>query len=900
MELLARNMKKEHIRLALLHVVPWLALLLVAGCMPRMTVTQTAHYRLYDNLSLPPRDPETWTDTAIPIPKGAIVAFMAGGQIYDPRYQYQMAYTQPHAYLWLKIGKDGSGIPIYRGYMKEPLNINVIKAESDGSLYYRTALRSPESKVGRYTLNVIVWPEDQETFFLVDSEELARSHPERIQYRYLPTFLARLFFTRGDYSKAEALLRSQRESPKPTAHDFILSSRIERSLGRQELARTYAEKALEISRREANATGEILALSDLAWTTSNLGNHKEAIRLAEQALLMAKRLGEQWLIVDRHLDLGGLYLRADNPNEAEKHCKEGRAFIASYGDRRIGPECYLCLGRAQSLSGNQEEAKRSFEAALAAATRWGFSDVLWQARDHLGRIADKQGASREAFTQYAQAINVIEEMRGKLSDSTLKTLFTEGKIGVYERMIYLLIRMQRDAEALEYIERCKGRALLDMLQEKAFSSRNREENELLTEERALAGKIEQISRGLGEGLGGESKEAEDRSAKLSNLQLRRQAVLARIESLNAELASLLTTRPLSTQEIQALLDPDTALLEYFVGEQSARVMLVTRDRVLAFPLAAGPGKLSRLITAFRTDAVEEVYKSGLLLPGYDKALTELHDILIGPATGELRGKRHLVIVPHGVLHYIPFHALIPKKGSYLLESFSVSYLPSASVLRYVRANNKGNHTALFAAANPDTDLTPLPAAEAEAREVAALFETKLLLIGPQATKTSVKRYGGQYDLVLLSTHGEMIESNPLKSNLRFTPSPGDDGKLTVSEIFNLEIKANLVTLSACDTALVLGEQEAFPQGDDLIGLSRAFIHAGTPSIIASLWKVSDDSTVEIMRAFYKNLRKMSKVDALRQAQLTMIKSDAGLKTGSERAWSHPFYWAPFILVGDWR
>lgn len=259
-----------------------------------------------------------------------------------------------------------------------------------------------------------------------------------------------------------------------------------------------------------------------------------------------------------------------------------------------------------------------------------------------------------------------------------------------------------------------------------------------------------------------------------------------------------------------------------------------------------------------------------------------------------------MIVPHGVLHYIPFHTLISKEGSYLLESFSVSYLPSASVLRYVRANNKRNRTAFFAAANPDTDLTPLPAAEEEAREVAALFKTKLLLIGPQATKTSVKRYGGQYDMVLLSTPGEMIESSPLKSNLRFTPSPGDDGKLTVSEIFDLEIKANLVTLSACDTAMVRGEWKTFPQGDDLIGLSRAFIHAGTPSIIASLWKVSDDSTVELMRAFYKNLQKMPKVEALRQAQLSMIKSDSGLTTGGEPAWSHPFYWAPFILVGDWK
>ncbi|MGZ3605841.1 MAG: CHAT domain-containing protein, partial [Thermodesulfobacteriota bacterium] len=184
-----------------------------------------------------------------------------------------------------------------------------------------------------------------------------------------------------------------------------------------------------------------------------------------------------------------------------------------------------------------------------------------------------------------------------------------------------------------------------------------------------------------------------------------------------------------------------------------------------------------------------------------------------------------------------------------------------------------------------------PAAEVEVNEVSAIFEKKLVLTGQQATKASVKSQGPGYDLILLSTHGEMIESNPLKSNLRFTPLERDDGKLTVSEIFDMEIKANLVTLSACETALVRGETGDFPQGDDLVGLSRAFIHAGAPSVVASLWKVSDESTVELMRAFYRNIKTMSKSEALQRAQLGLMKSVLGF---------HPYFWAPFVLIGDWR
>ena len=119
------------------------------------------------------------------------------------------------------------------------------------------------------------------------------------------------------------------------------------------------------------------------------------------------------------------------------------------------------------------------------------------------------------------------------------------------------------------------------------------------------------------------------------------------------------------------------------------------------------------------------------------------------------------------------------------------------------------------------------------------------------------------------------------------------GELTVSEIFDMEVKANLVTLSACETGLARGTKGDFPQGDDLVGLSRAFIHAGAPSVVASLWKVSDDSTVEMMRSFYRNLKTMPKAEALRQAQLGLAKSNVMTS-------SHPYFWAPFILVGDWQ
>jgi CHAT domain-containing protein len=571
------------------------------------------------------------------------------------------------------------------------------------------------------------------------------------------------------------------------------------------------------------------------------------------------------------------------------------------------------------------EAKKSFESAIEVALKAVDPQPQWMAHQWLGRMAEREGDEQSAFEHYARVITIIETMRAKYTDPSLKVLFMKNKLRVYERMIQLLQKMQRAPEALHYLERARARVMLDMLEEKAFSSKNKEENELLIQERALRKQIDEISmeqekieiekpQEVEEGIL-EAQEPEGPISELERLQAQHRAILERIEKLNPELASLVTINPLKASEIQALLDGDTVLLEYFMGQESRFIFVVTPKKVLAVLLKVDSNRLFEKIKEFRARAVEGITLDRLFSKAYEKPLLDLYEVLIQPIEEEISNKKNLVIVPHGMLHYLPFQALLSKEGKYLLESFNISYLPSASVLKYARAKNKGNRVDLFAVGNPATGLSPLPAAEVEVKEVSAIFEKKLVLTGQQATKISVKSQGPQYDMILLSTHGEMIESDPLKSNLRFTPSEKDDGRLTVNEIFDMEIKANLVTLSACETALVRGETGDFPQGDDLVGLSRAFIHAGAPSVVASLWKVSDDSTVELMRAFFRNLKSMRTSEALRKAQLDLMKSS--IRFHVERGsggitqsinyqpemsieCSHPFFWAPFILLGDWR
>jgi CHAT domain-containing protein len=909
---------------------------LLLGCIARMTVKETAHYKLHENIVLTPlANMAVWTKTDIHIPKGAIVAVMVKGEIWDITDPSKWRW-QPYRCLELMVGKGGTRTYIIGGidYLNNPSNMNVIPGGEGGQLYFGmgTWWRNPypQTKRGELVVRVIIWEKGHQDRIEGDLLELIRAHPNDQQFCDLVAFMAHCLNQMREYERVQNLHKMMKETPEidwGAARPSILLaiSDLERSLGRNQRAKTYAEEALRDIKRYDNRYAESNTLGRLGMIASNLQQYEEANRYLEESLKISKSLDHPNFIGLSLYRIGDNLLRMNKPDEAVKHLKDALEYFNKSDWYFMRRWCYLSLGISYTRLNKNMEAKKSFESAIEIAAKAGDPDPQWRAYSWLGRMVENEGDDQKTFEYYAKAISIIESTRGKFTDPGLKSLFMRDKSRLYERMIQLLYKMQRAPEALHYLERAKARVMLDMLSEKTLSSKNKEENELLHQEQALRKQINEISMRQEkislerppepkEGIS-EAQESEKPISELERLESQHRAILEKIEKSNSELASLVSINPLKAIEIQGLLDLDTALLAYFLGQEANFLFLATREKVMAVPLGTDPEKLFQKIREFRIRAVEGITLDGLGMKTYEKSLSELYEILIQPIEREISGKKHLVIVPHGMLHYLPFQALVSKEGRYLIESFSISYLPSATVLKYARGVNKGNRVDLFAVGNPITDLPPLPAAEQEAQEISALFEKKLLLIGRQATKTSMKSQSPKYDLLHLSTHGEMIELNPLKSNLRFTPSEKDDGKLTVSEIFDMEIKANLVTLSACETGLVRGEGGDFPQGDDLVGLSRAFIHAGAPAVIASLWMVSDESTVELMRAFYRNLKSMSKSEALRKAQLDLMKSS--IRFHVERGsggiaqsinyqqdmlieCSHPYFWAPFILLGDWR
>jgi CHAT domain-containing protein len=270
------------------------------------------------------------------------------------------------------------------------------------------------------------------------------------------------------------------------------------------------------------------------------------------------------------------------------------------------------------------------------------------------------------------------------------------------------------------------------------------------------------------------------------------------------------------------------------------------------------------------------------LPDAQKLAQALHEQLMAPVRPHIKGTR-VIVVPHDVLHYLPFGALRSKQGRWLVEDYTLSTLPSASVLKFLEAKRTtGGGGPVLAIGNPDLgSALNLRFAEREARVVADHYAGTSVLVRGDATEERAKSLANGARLLHFATHGELNEDEPLASSLLLAPGGKDDGRLEVREIFGLDLTAQLVVLSACETGL-----GKLSTGDELIGLQRAFLYAGTPAVVTTLWKVDDRASFVLMREFYDGLAKADTGLALQAAQRAAMKE-----------FPHPFAWAGFGLTG---
>lgn len=577
----------------------------------------------------------------------------------------------------------------------------------------------------------------------------------------------------------------------------------------------------------------------------------------------------------RELALAKIYVSLGNYQEALLHLADkwgglralGRALRGS-GQKSSNmfafhelPLHYL-QGKCQLELNMVTEAKATFEGLLANPQINQNGEIYWMLLFDRGRIAEREGKFAEAIEYYRKAVEVIERQRSTINTESSKIGFVGDKQTAYASLIRLLVVKGEAATAFEYVERAKARALVDILAAK--------------QDFAIASgdpvKVKELLARANQA------EAEDRTQDASSDKSRtRHAVRSAQQQLSAEspeLASLVSVTSLTSAEVQSLIPPDEALIEYYQNGSDLMAFIVSNNKLTHVRLD-GSGLLDT-VRQFR-EQLEDVGRDGYL-----PSAKKLYDQLVRPLAGQLSTNK-LVIVAHGPLHYLPFNAL-HDDHSFLIERYSLRMLPSASVIKYIRSQPITKPGEILALGNPDLgdpkmDLTN---AQAEALAVAKGRVQSKVLLRKEANETAFRQYGESFRYIHFATHGEFNPEAPLKSALLLAKDAYSDGLLTVDKLYSMKLDADLVTLSACETGI-----GKIANGDDVVGLSRGFLYAGSRSIVASLWKVDDQATSYLMTRFYDQLKRVDKREALRQAQRDSMKQHP-----------HPFFWAAFQLTGS--
>jgi len=483
------------------------------------------------------------------------------------------------------------------------------------------------------------------------------------------------------------------------------------------------------------------------------------------------------------------------------------------------------------------------------------------------------GRRDEALASSREAVRYVEEVRADLGDSGIRSGYFESKQTIYHFAVYLALQAQHPEEAFSLAEQARSRTFLDLLGSQTALSKGRT-RALVDEETRLRARLAEAQARAQESAGLEGSERARDAATALDRDYRQ--FLERVRKESLEQASLMAVEPVTPAELQALLPEGTTLLEYFISDRGLAIWVVDRHQLKAVRVPGDRQSLVGQVRHFRAAI------TGLADVGDVRVQAErLYRRLLEPARAEIHGSR-LVIVPHDVLHYLPFPALRSPEGRWLVEDFAVSTLPSASVLRYLSDKGAGAPPKTLVVGNPDLGAAlALPWAEREARMVGQREPEATVLVRGDATEARVKQLLGSVGLVHLATHGQLSEEDPLSSAMLLVPGGGEDGRLEVREVFGLDLHARLVVLSACETGL-----GKLSSGDELVGLQRAFLYAGTPAVVTTLWKVDDRATFDLVRAFYAHLDRENPVDALRAAQIETLK-----------AFPHPFSWAAFGLAG---
>ncbi|MBL8149045.1 MAG: CHAT domain-containing protein [Blastocatellia bacterium] len=703
-------------------------------------------------------------------------------------------------------------------------------------------------------------------------------------------------------------------------------------LGHDKKALDYYSQSVVIKRQLDNADDLLESLHNLGAVHVKIKQAKEALPYFNEALQIAKRKEKRAVV------LTGLALAHYSLGEVEKalsYCKESLAIWKTVDKDYTTVETFEITGRVYYSIGNRKEALSYYNQAEQmykdSADLRGQANILY----HVAQIDSDLGKYEEAKRKIEKAIEIIEKLRSSVLTEELRISYFESVHDYYAFYVELLMKLHQknpnkgyDIAAFEASERSRARSLVDLINEAKVNIYKGADPELIKQKNSLEERFRDRLDTIRRLKGGEAKVLEK---EVDNLTVELGQIEAKIKQTSPDYAALTQPEPMNLKQMQQEIDEDTVVLEYMLGKKNSYVWAVTNSSINSYKLPKEDEINETAREVYRAITNVEADKAG---DKYLKIAEKLSEMVLKPIK-EIAQKKVVVVVADGALQYITFAAL-PNSGSqkWLLLTHETVVEPSLSSLSLLRKrikNRQPQPSLLFMVGDPvfnredirvkkgkqevekaifeelqgvtssavrdvydSAQLSRLPYSRDEVSVVKSLVDpnqVKVLLDFDANLDEILNSELSKYRYIHFASHGLFNSNNPKLSGIVFSQvdKEGNLRKsfLGLTDIFNLKLTADMVVLSACQTGL--GKEI---KGEGIVGFTQGFMYAGSARIISSLWNANDATTAKLMKEFYRQILKENKTpsEALRAAQLKMINSE----------FSHPFYWAGFVLQGEWR
>jgi len=729
----------------------------------------------------------------------------------------------------------------------------------------------------------------------LELHRVARRHCEQkdmpILVAYADYNIAYLHFLRGEYGRAIQMLRDASVSARK-ANDAYQLALCNLDLSEIYLELNLSAEAAELGQAAHQGFQELgfgyeaaKALGFAAIASSRQGKAFEAVRLFAQGKEMFVRDRNQvWpSLIDLYEAL--VLFSEGRLFEARRLCAAAHDFFKTSPMRGKAVLADLLLARIALRLGDTRLAKQHCASAITNLQTLDSPTLLYQAEFLNGEVERVIGNDNSAYESYGLARAAVERLRSSLRGEELKLAFFENKLEVYERLVDICLRRQNSfEEAFGYIEQAKSRTLMDLLNQPVHvpAAAGPGQSDLVRSIRNLREELNWYYNLIEREQLRPEERSQERVVQLEYKARSRETDLVRAmkeaSAAEANEAGLQVPTHMSLEQIRGAIPADAAVVEYFCNHDRIVACVLTRDKLHICPITMQSriqtllGLLQFQISKFQLgpDYLETFNQP--LLESVQAHLKSLYQELVAPIR-HLLDAAQVVFVQHGLLHYVPFHALYDGQ-SYLIDQFPISYAPSASIYAHcqLKAANVAGDSLILGVPDERT-----PAIRTEVEALAKILPDARLFTGRDATEDVLRTYGPQSKTVHIATHGYFRQDNPMFSSIRLGTS-----HLSLYDMAHLQLPVEMVVLSGCATGL-----NVVTPGDELLGLVRGLLQAGAQSLVLSLWDVHDDATKDFMVEFYTELGKgHPKADAMRTASIRLRENRP-----------HPYYWAPFLLIG---